>query len=78
MRYEIYVAKNLVRWYKDDLPHREYGTAWEYSSGRKFWCKDGQIHRLDGPACEYVNGYKYWYIDNKEYTEKEFKKEMKK
>ena len=30
----------------------------------------------DGPAVEYVDGTKYWYLNEEEYTEKEFNAKM--
>jgi len=49
-----------------------------YTNGSKFWYKEGKYHRIDGPACEYSIGYKEWYLNDKEYTEADFKKEISK
>ena len=65
-------------WFINGQRHREDGPAVEYSNGTKYWYKNGQLHREDGPAIEYANGDKYWYLNGKEYTEQEYKKEMKK
>ena len=37
----------------------------------------GQFHREDGPAFEDKQGYKSWYLKDTEYTEQEYKFEMR-
>lgn len=36
----------------------------------------GQYHRLDGPAWEWPDGYKAWYIDDKKYSEEEWREKV--
>ena len=38
---------------------------------------NGELHREDGPAMEHNNGYKFWYINDVEYTEQDYKLEMR-
>ena len=46
--------------------------------GNKYWrLPSGGLHREDGPAIEYSNGAKGWYLNNKIYTEQEYKKEVR-
>jgi len=45
---------------------------------RKSWHNEnGQLHREDGPAVEHSDGTKEWYLNDKKYTEQEFKKMQK-
>jgi hypothetical protein len=44
----------------------------------KYWeLPNGKFHRKDGPAIEYNNGDKFWFINDVEYTEQEYKYEMR-
>lgn len=51
-----------VRWYSNDLLHREGGPAVQYPDGGEMWYIQGQLHR-DGdlPAVVYSSGEKRWY-----------------
>ena len=42
--------------------------------GYKFWYVNGESHRVDGPAVEHKDGRKEWWVNNEEYTKKEFNK----
>ena len=64
-------------WYIHGERHREDGPACEYSCGTKWWYKHGKAHREDGPAYEKANGYKYYWLEDIEYTEKEYWKKIK-
>ena len=45
--------------------------------GNCYWQKpDGTLHRLDGPAIILSDGTKSWYIDDKRYSEEDFKKKI--
>jgi len=57
--------------------HREDGPAIEFVNGSKAWWINGKRHREDGPAIDYVNMYEEWYLDNIQYTEQEYKGEMR-
>ena len=35
-----------------------------------------EIHREDGPAVEYTNGNKWWWLYDKQYTKKDYYKEL--
>jgi hypothetical protein len=57
--------------------HRENGPAYEGIDGLKSWWINGELHREDGPAIETANGGKAWHLNNVEYTEQEYKIEMR-
>ena len=46
--------------------------------GDKWWSLNGKRHRVDGPALEWANGTKEWYLNNKEYSESAYWKELNK
>jgi len=51
----------------------------EYVNGTKYWLLNGKYHRTDGPAVERSDGAtKFWYLNDKEYSEKEFNEKVKK
>jgi hypothetical protein len=58
------------------LCHREDGPGYETSDCKAFYI-NGELHREDGPAIEYASGNKAWYLNNVEYTEKNYKIEMR-
>ena len=75
-----YINKNGAKVWK--LPngnlHREDGPAVVSVYGDyKGWYLNGKRHREDGPAIEYYNGGKEWWINDIQYTEKEYKKKMR-
>ena len=45
---------------------------------RTAWYLNGVPHREDGPAIEWANGNKWWYLNDKEYSEEEWKVEIQK
>jgi len=57
--------------------HREDGPAIEHSNGNKYWYINGSLHREDGPAVEYASGAKRWCLNDIQYTENEYKYEMR-
>lgn len=63
MRQGLIVGTNgsSMRWYKDDLYHRDDGPA-VIIDGDCWWYKNGKRHREDGPAVEYPNGSKNWHF----------------
>jgi len=65
-------------WRLNGLLHREDGPAIESATGTKSWFINGQRHRLDGPAIEDSMGLKSWWLNGKEYSEKKWKKKVKK
>ena len=40
---------------------------------RRWWCFKDKVHREDGPAVEQTNGIKRWYLNDKWFTEAQFK-----
>jgi hypothetical protein len=57
--------------------HREDGPAYEGIDGNKFWYINDELHREDGPAIEYISGNKRWFLNDIQYTENEYKCEMR-
>ena len=57
--------------------HREDSPAVEFSNGSKQWWINGYLHREDGPAVERSDGYRAWYMNNVNYTERQYKYEMR-
>jgi len=49
----------------------------EYFAGEKTWYMNGVRHREDGPAIECINGVKGWWLNNKPYSEGDWKIEMR-
>ena len=47
-----------------------------YADGGKRWYLNGERHREDGPAIEAANGTKHWWLNDKEYTKREFNEKM--
>jgi hypothetical protein len=74
-----YIEENdTKRWIlPNGVLHREDGPACEYSGGGKWWYLNGQLHRENGPAIEWSNGDKWWYLNGINYTEQEYKIEMR-
>ena len=46
--------------------------------GTKYWYHNDKLHREDGPAVELPIGTKKWYLNNKEFTETEWRKKTQK
>ena len=44
----------------------------------KCWYLDDKLHREDGPAIERKSGTKYWYLNDVQYTEVEWSKQLQK
>jgi len=49
----------------------------EFPDGEKIWLLNGVRHREDGPAYEYPNGFKGWWLSGRNYSEQDWKKEMR-
>jgi hypothetical protein len=64
-------------WYQNGKLHRLDGPAVERSTGDKIWYQNGKRHRLDGPAAEPANGRQYWFIDDQDYTQRQFNDKIK-
>lgn len=56
--------------------HRKNGPAVITDSGVAYYLNNN-LHREDGPAVIYNNGMKEWYLDDKRYTEKEWKEKIR-
>lgn len=65
MKNGIYEEYGKIKWYKDDVLHREDGPAVEYASGTKIWFLYGVYHREGGPAVETGEGDKFWIVNGK-------------
>ena len=57
--------------------HRENGPAFEATNGYKSWYKNGKLHRENGPGIIYYDNSKEWWLNGKQYTEEEYKYEMR-
>ena len=49
----------------------------KWNDGSKFWYYKGELHREDGPAVDHFS-HNEWYLNDIEYTEKEWKVKMRK
>lgn len=78
---KIYTVKvdeyGTKRWYFNDKLHCEHGPAVEYANGTKEWYLDDKPHRTGGPAVESADGTKFWFLNGVEYTEAEWRKQLK-
>jgi hypothetical protein len=68
----------IKAWFRNGEIHREDGPAAIWPDRSKIWYINGKRHREDGPALICPDGLKAWYLDGIEYTEEEFKEEVKK
>ncbi len=53
--------------------HREHGPAVINTNGTVFYYNHGDLHRTDGPAIIFYDGVQLYYINDKRYSEYEFK-----
>jgi len=53
-------------------------TIRELDGGTKWYYFNKRWHREEGPAIEWENGHKSWFLNGKQYTEPEWKNEMRK
>src|SRR5579864_4962768 len=67
--HSVSISARDIRWYKNDLLHREEGPASETINKSKKWYRNGKFHRENGPAIEYANGKKEWWRHNKLHRE---------
>lgn len=51
---------------------QNYDNIFEDKDGNKFYYLNGLLHRIDGPAMEFSDTSKLWFIDNKEYSFKDW------
>jgi hypothetical protein len=56
--------------------HREDGPAFENIEGGKEWRVYGKLHREDGAAVEWPGGQKSYYLEDNNYSEKDYWKEI--
>jgi hypothetical protein len=48
------------------------------SHGTKYWILNDKLHCEHGPAVEWANGNKFWYLNGKELTETDWRKQIQK
>ena len=77
MTQSIQLLKNGVEaWFLNGNPeeplHKVDGPAVIYPDGSKAYCQNGLLHRVGGPALEYSDGTKAWYLDEIEYSIKDY------
>ncbi len=70
-------ASGDKHWYLNGKRHRTDGPAIVYADGTKHWYLNGKRHRTDGPAYVHANGAKCWWLNNREFSEAEWKQEVK-
>jgi hypothetical protein len=79
MKSKLIIGKDGTKKWK--LPngylHREGEPAIEYTNGTRIWYLAGHIHREDGLAIVWHDGAESWYLNDVEYTEQEYKYEMR-
>jgi len=79
MESELTIDGDGTKWW--NLPngnlHREGRPAVEFGNGSKYWYINNKRHREDGPAIEYGSGDKEWWVNGIEYSEQEYKAEMR-
>lgn len=63
-------------WFVNGKRHRLDGPAIEYPNSYNAWYKDGLCHREDGAAIEFVNGGKMYWLNDKNYIEEDYWKEI--
>jgi hypothetical protein len=71
MHYVLNVP-GLIQHMFDGKIHREDGPALILDMGIDIWYQNGKIHRENGPAIEFKNGDKKWFLQDREYTEKDY------
>lgn len=64
-------------WFMNNELHREGGPAIERNNGVKEWWVNSRLHREDGPAIECTNDVKFWFLNGIEYTEQEYKIQLR-
>jgi len=65
-----------THWYLNGKRHRIGGPAVERADGYKAWYVNGIRHREDGPAKIREDGSKEWWLDDKPYSEQNYKIEL--
>ncbi|WP_175789425.1 hypothetical protein [Burkholderia cenocepacia] len=59
-----YEEDDSIRYYFNNILHRENGPAIEFYDGQKSWLLNGLRHRENGPALEGLNGSAMWFLNN--------------
>ena len=73
----IEYADGRRMWYKNGFLHREDGPAIENLFGTRKWYKNGRLHRDDGPAIVWEDNSYSYYLNNKQYSKKEYWEKIK-
>ena len=55
----------VMKWYLDDILHKEIGPAVIHNFGMIQYWSYGKVHRMDGPAIIFSNGRERWYYQGK-------------
>ena len=70
----------LHEWYENGEWHRTNGPAriffGKLHNNARCWYIHGQRHREDGPAIERDNGNNEYFLNDKQYTEQNYKREL--
>lgn len=58
-----YEENGEIRWYLNDLLHKEGSPAIEKASGSREWYQHGLKHRKEGPAIDNIDGGQEWWLN---------------
>ena len=76
-RVEVGCLGNKRYYHHSGQLHREEGPAVILKNGSKFWYQNGELHREDGPAITWANGNMEWWINGVQYTQQEYRTQLK-
>ena len=78
VKYDYFLDGSLEKYWTNEKEqrHRSDGPAIESSNGRKIWFNNLMCHREDGPAVVWEDGRHQYYLNNKEYSKKDYWEEI--
>ena len=65
-------------WHEYIEEHPNFTGCLINQDNNKAWYKNGQRHREDGPAIEFADGSKRWHLNDKYYSEQDWKIALRK
>lgn len=73
-----YINNNDLIYFKNGKYHRDNNKpAIIKPSGFEQYCVNDKLHRTDGPALIDANGYTYYFLNDIQYTEKDYYEKLK-
>ena len=74
VEYEFYSDGTFDKIWRNEKGelHREDGPALECANGKKSWYKNRLWHREDGPAIVWHDGTHLYFLNDKQYSKKEY------